>query len=177
MSGYVKERLAELRGSDSRPASGLSAATTSRFWAKVAIQETPDVCWEWTGAVAGSGYGSFKVNREAVSAHRIAYRMANGRLPAGGLVIRHKCDNPRCVNPAHLEEGTKADNSMDMVTRGRNPARNTVGENNGAAKLTLDKVSEIRRRGELGETNVSIAASFGVTHQMVSKIRKGYFWK
>jgi hypothetical protein len=64
-----------------------------------------------------------------------------------------------------------------MLERGRYIVRDQAGEKNGAAKLNLEKVAEIRRRGALGETNVSIAASFGVTHQLVSKIIKGYFWK
>ena len=159
----------------------ISPITTARFWSKVSVQKSTKVCWEWQGALDGSGYGNFRVpelgHRSNFGAHRIAYNLANGDLPSEGLVVRHKCDNPKCVNPFHLEEGTKADNSMDMLERGRYVIRDQAGEKNGSAKLNLGKVAEIRRRGELGETNVSIASSFGVTHQLVSKIRKGYFWK
>lgn len=159
----------------------ISPITTARFWSKVSVQPSTKDCWEWQGALIRGGYGNFRApelgRRANYGAHRIAYRLANGTFPPDGLVVRHKCDNPRCVNPFHLEPGTKADNSMDMVQRGRHVPRDQAGEKNGAAKLTREKVEEIRRRSEAGETNVSIAASFGVTHQMISKIKKGYFWK
>ena len=51
-------------------------------------------------------------------AHRVSYEMANGPIP-DGLIIRHKCDNPNCVNPKHLESGTQKDNMLDASFRGR----------------------------------------------------------
>lgn len=89
-----------------------------RFWSKV-NQAGPDDCWEWQASRNHSGYGSFGLGYTMRGAHRIAYAIANGgELPEGQLV-RHKCDNPPCCNPAHLEIGTAKDNTNDMMERGR----------------------------------------------------------
>jgi hypothetical protein len=83
-------------------------------------------CWLWTATATGnpsSGvkYGYISVggrSRSPQRAHRVSYELYNGEIPEG-LIVRHKCDNPLCVNPDHLELGTHADNSRDMVKRGR----------------------------------------------------------
>ena len=78
-------------------------------------------CWEWSGTRNQDGYGIFSARRfgiEGARAHRVVYEHLVGPI-ANGLVLRHRCDNPPCVNPWHLEPGTKAENSRDMVERGR----------------------------------------------------------
>ena len=79
----------------------------------------PDDCWLWTAATNPDGYGKVKVCGRARLASREAYKAIHGIGSADGLVVRHKCDNPACVYPAHLELGTKADNSRDMTERDR----------------------------------------------------------
>ena len=87
-----------------------------RFLAK--IDKSGD-CWTWTGTRATTNYGVLVVNKKRILAHRFSYEHFNGPIP-DCLVIRHKCDNPPCVNPAHLLVGTQADNGRDMAERGRN---------------------------------------------------------
>lgn len=99
--------------------------------------------------------------------------LANGQYP-GDLLIRHRCDNPPCCNPAHLEVGTHADNNRDMVERGR--ARYVNGEEVGGVRLTEDQVREIvALRGE-GHTLKGIAARFDVHYTTVQCILLGKTW-
>jgi len=88
----------------------------NRFWAKVNKTET---CWLWTGADDGSeGYGKFEEGGMWHRAHRLSYKWHNGAL-VPGLVILHNCDNPKCIRPDHLIQGTQKENMQDMVRRGR----------------------------------------------------------
>ena len=86
-----------------------------RIRAKVSIDKRTD-CWNWTGATA-NGYGVLNFGGQ-VRAHRLAYETFVGPIP-DGLLVCHRCDNPRCVNPGHLFVGTNSDNTRDMVSKGR----------------------------------------------------------
>ena len=156
----------------------LSAITNARFWSKVAVKGGLEECWLWQAAKTGSGYGSFNVPEVSatMSAHRVSYWMKTGECPPDDLLVRHKCDTPLCVNPHHLEIGTVADNSRDMMERARHKRPDSVGEANGNAKLTADNVATIRQLIEAGKNNTVIARQFGVTHSMISRIRRGQSW-
>jgi len=88
-----------------------------RFWPNV--EKRPSGCWFWTGARKHTGYGQIWVVNSAKTAHRISWILHNGPIPTG-LCVLHKCDNPPCVNPDHLFLGTRADNNLDCVAKGRN---------------------------------------------------------
>lgn len=156
----------------------LSTITTARFWSKVDVKIASNDCWLWRGAKTGNGYGTFSVAdiSAKMAAHRVAYWLKSGEYPKDGLVIRHRCDTPLCVNPLHLEIGTVSDNMRDMVARKRHVIRNQSGENNGAAKLRAKDVEEIRGLIGAGMTNTAIAARYGVTHSMISRIRRMRSW-
>ena len=88
-----------------------------RFLDKVLIPDDQRACWEWQASKNSSGYGQPTVKSKKVLAHRYSYLMFNGNPE--GLVVRHSCDNPGCVNPNHLLLGTIADNNRDRDLRGR----------------------------------------------------------
>lgn len=120
----------------------------------------------------GKGYAQRSVNNRLRYMHRLAYSEARGldeRTLAG--IVRHTCDNPRCINPEHLVLGSYAENTEDMLVRGRaNPPR---GERSATAKLTETQVEEIRvASGKQRE----IAAIYGIGQSQVSRIKGGKRW-
>lgn len=130
------------------------------------IVKTP-TCWLWRGRHTGGGYGQIVIERRRVYVHRIAYEAAHGPIPAGYVVL-HSCDNPPCVNPAHLSIGTQADNVRDAIDKGH-----YRGARNGQAKLTADQAAYIRRSTARG---VDLARRFGVHDSTISNIRTGKRW-
>jgi len=133
------------------------------------------ICWPWIGSKVTHGYGKFTINGNRISAHRFSYEYHIGPIP-DGLVVRHRCDNPSCVNPHHLEIGTQADNMRDRDERGRR--KPPKGSSHGCAKLTEPDVIEIRRLYADGELNqCEIAGIFNVNHRTVNHIVRRYSWR
>ena len=91
------------------------ASAIDRFWSRV---EKTDTCWLWMGCLASNGYGFFKYDYRQMRAHRFAWQITYGPVPKNMLVC-HKCDVRRCVNPEHLFIGTQLDNIHDMLKKGR----------------------------------------------------------
>lgn len=140
-----------------------------RFWAKVTVG-TPGGCWLWN-AQRLFGYGRFKVEGKMRCAHHIAWMLTHGEIPHG-MFLCHRCDNPGCVNPAHLFLGTHDDNMRDMVAK-RRQAR---GDAHGSAKISARDVRKIRALGMKGEVRRKIAADFGIEHSTVGDILTGRSW-
>lgn len=132
-------------------------------------------CWHWSGCYSRDGYGVLTVGRGTQRrVHRVAYEAFVGAVPAGMLVC-HRCDNPRCFRPDHLFLGTHSDNVKDMHRKGR--AKVPVGERHPQAKLSAQAVHEIRARRARGDRLVAIAADYGVAFQTVSSICTGRAWR
>lgn len=132
---------------------------------------TESGCTEWNGSRNRQGYGLVQRDRKMRAAHRVAHELFIGPIPPG-LVVRHKCDNPPCVNPDHLELGAHLDNSQDAITR----ERTARGEGQGAAKLTEDQVKEILNLKGIA-TQVEIGLRYGVSREAISGIHTGRNWK
>lgn len=155
----------------------------TRFWARV---ERSDDCWLWTGKRMWQGYGMVWDGRTR-RAHRVAYELENGRIPAGMLVL-HSCDNPPCVKPAHLFLGTQQDNMDDKVAKGRaatgdrngahtHPETRARGERHWAARLTWESVRAMRAAAGAGESGASLARRFGISGSSIHRILTGQNWK
>lgn len=151
----------------------LTADQIERFESKVDRSAGDDACHLWQAGRDPLGYGHFRVGKRRVSAHRITYALAFGFIPAG-LVVRHRCDNPPCCNPAHLRIGTDADNNRDKAERGR--CRPVTGEGNGMAKLTVEAVNDMRRRARAGASYVDLGAEYGVSDFAVWQAVTGRSW-
>lgn len=127
-----------------------------RFWSKVA--KTPG-CWLWLGKTQ-KGYGYFVVRVDGketpVRAHRFSWFLAHQAEPLPDAALMHTCDNPACVNPAHLVLGSHADNVADRVAKGRS-----------SRKLSAADVVAIREARARGELLVPLAARFNVSHETV----------
>lgn len=125
-------------------------------------------CWFWGGTITSNGYGLTSLGKYA---HRMSYETYVGEIP-DGLLIRHKCDERTCIQPAHLETGTLKDNVRDMVERGRS----AKGEQHSQVKLTEAQVKKIRLlKGSM--TNVAISKLFNVHRTCIDKINRGEHWR
>lgn len=126
-------------------------------------------CWQWNGTTDDNGYGIFTRTNGSRLAHRASWFFEHGELREEDFVL-HECDNPSCVNPAHLFLGTQSDNIADMVSK----CRHQVGEQRPAAKLKESGVREIRA---MDGPHQKIADLFGVTRTVVTNIKNRKAWK
>lgn len=133
----------------------------------------PDGCWPFLRSKSKRGYGHVWVEGRCESAHRFAYIISKGAIPEGG-VVRHSCDNPPCVNPAHLLVGTQKDNASDRESRGR--GNQPRGEDCAAAKLTTKQIVFIRRCSDIFNTQ-EMADMLGVQRSIVARILRGQLWR
>ena len=134
------------------------------------------------------GYGRINVDGVSVMAHRASYEAFVGVIPDGACIC-HACDNPLCVNPAHLFVGDNYTNQRDCVAKGRHadvrgannpsriyPQRLKRGAANHKSKLTANQVREIRARSAAGESFSALSRSFGIAHGNIAKVVRRINW-
>ena len=203
----------------------------ARFWSRV---DKSGDCWLWTGQRTRQGYGVFRVNGKRTPSHRVAYQIENGPITDSVLVRHRACNNPPCVNPAHLAPGSVLDNMHDRMEAGhyqygddhwshKHPEHLARGDANGArlhpdhlargqangaythpervprgdrhasrihpetycrgetvwnAKLTEDKVREIRQLYADGKANQSqLGRQYGVHQAVIWNVVNRRTWK
>lgn len=138
------------------------------------IKVTPAGCFEWQGCRRVKGYGSINVSGFSKLAHRASYEAFRKPIPAG-LLVCHHCDNPCCINPAHLFVGTALDNSMDCIRKKRN--RHLKGEEHPNAVLQSIDIIMMRRDRQNGTSLYRLAKRYGVTVSHVQLIIERKAWK
>lgn len=138
-----------------------------RFWRGVEPGSL-DACWPWRGACLPYGKVTDSDGRQR-PAHRVSLEIHLGRKVPAALEVLHSCDNPACVNPHHLSEGTHADNMAEMSVRRRAAA----GERSAVVKLSTSDVHEVHRLATTGLTNMQIAGRFDVNQSTISRILTG----
>lgn len=140
-----------------------------RFWEKV-DKRGSDECWLWRGAIGRHGYGNLgSGNGRTLRAHRVSYELAHGTIPPG-LVICHRCDEPRCVNPMHLFAASQSLNLQDMANKGRS----TQGGRSPSARLDDEAVLTIR---STNIAQVELARRFGVSLMTISLAKRRLTWR
>lgn len=140
------------------------------FWDKVDMTAGPDGCWLWMGATKSNGYGNYSESGQhgkTLIAHRVAWTLTHGPIEPDVMVL-HKCDVRACVNPRHLFAGEAADNTADMIAKGRaRPPRH---------KLTDERVSELKADVRDGLSMTKAGKKHGVSTEMVSRIMACKAW-
>ena len=170
----------------------LAQQQSKRFWSKVR-QSSTSMCWLWQAATDKDGYGKFQITTHArpkqihVRAHRLAYEMMYGAVPAH-LVVMHKCDVPQCVRPSHLRLGTQKENRDDCGRKGRNatgayagartcPEARPRGERHYKATVSAKQVRRMRTLHKRGARIATVAREIGCSYATAWAVVAGKSWK
>ena len=129
-------------------------------------------CWLWTGQQTHSKYGQINSRFTRILAHRLSWMIYRGPIPEH-LDVLHECDVKICVNPDHLKLGTDQENANDVGNHGKR----VNGERICTAKLTTEKVLEMRHKFANGVSQKLLRREYGLTNGQVSKIVRGLAWK
>lgn len=132
-----------------------------RFWSKV-DKHNYNECWSWLGPVIrGKNYGIFNINERNYLAHRVSFFLDADIQPI--LLVLHECDNPICVNPWHLFQGTQEDNMQDKVRK----KGNFGGQEPAATEYLANK---IRERHKQGDSHNKLVKDFGISMGAIHNI-------
>lgn len=137
------------------------------------VRKDSSGCWNWIAGKDSYGYGQMRVNGPKRLAHRISYEQHFGTIPEKMCVL-HRCDNPACINPAHLFLGTQPENIADMIAKGRDRKARIKGEDHNQAKLIESEVVTIR--ASIGVPQTKLASLYGVSPSQIGSIRRRKAW-
>ncbi len=132
-------------------------------------------CWNWSLGLGGGGYPYMRWKGKKIRINRLGYAAMRKITPAG-LQVCHSCDNRACANPAHYFIGTQRENTMDAVRKGRQKLPGLKGEKSPNARLTTEKVLQIRALCGQGISQSEIAERFAIGQQSVSRIKLKKEW-
>ena len=136
-------------------------------------------CWVWTASRLRYGYGRVNAGNQRIElAHRVSFFLEHGRWPVPCAL--HHCDNPPCVRPSHLFEGTLTDNTRDMIAKGRyaKTRPTATGSKNHLSKLEEVDVASIRSRYAFGGISQrKLASEYGVSQRLILSILQRTSWK
>ena len=133
----------------------------SRLFSRCVVNNS---CFEFTGPISRTknGYPKIGISGKNHSGHRIVYESHFGEIPTG-MCVMHTCDNTRCLNPSHLKLGTKKDNTLDMMAKGRavipTPSK----------KLTDDVIEQIHAMRRNGVYQKDVAKALGISKSTVRR--------
>ncbi|MET4780845.1 HNH endonuclease [Glaciihabitans sp. UYNi722] len=149
----------------------MNIITENERWARFVTPGDPDECWEWQGWRSPQGYGRFNIGGKQIPANRAA-AIREGMDVRPGLDVCHTCDNPPCVNPAHIYVGTRSQNIQDCADRGRHPKQG-LGERDWSAKYSDAEVADWKTRHAAGESFHSIARLYNAHMSTISRTVRG----
>lgn len=145
-------------------------------------------CWNFNGCLLPNGYGKVRRLGKTWLAHRLSYTESVGEIPDGVCVL-HKCDNRKCINPAHLFLGSRADNMKDMISKGRQNFKKSdshrmalsisaKNQKNRYSKISMMAANEIRHLYSTEKAPQKVLAEmFGVNRSHISRIVRGESWR
>lgn len=172
-SGRLVANPQSTRPPSVRPLKSLSDVV----WPKVQ-KGAPEECWMWIGAKNHLGYGQINFRNKRIPATRAIWMLVWDEKPASKMHVCHRCDNPSCVNPAHLFLGTAKDNMRDCIAKGRFRFLKTRrGVESSRAKLDDERVADIRRRYSAGENISDLSRSIGMSRAVIRDIVNGRVWR
>lgn len=138
-----------------------------RRWANGADRSGGDsACWPWLGKATNFGYGRIRYQGRLWYAHRLAFYLRHGTKPEA---VCHRCDNPPCVNPAHLREGTLADNTAEMWAKGRARAMYSTAKVGPRERAII----AARYTGGIAATE-ALAVELGISRRTIYRYVAGY---
>ena len=153
----------------------IRATAIERFWPKVVRNNTND-CWPWVGNKVSGGYGRLWVptirKTGKIPATHFSFLLAYGYLEPG-MDMMHSCDNPCCVNPRHLNWGTRKENMVDCSKKGRANNGGVAQFKHPRIKFTPESVRAVKAALDAGKAIRAIAKETGLNRKSIQKIHRG----